>query len=260
MSVDRPAADAGPLVQNHRLLALPRVIGHRGASAYAPENTLASIRKAAELGARWVEFDVRLTRERDLVLMHDDTVARTTDGRGRVLDLTLAELGALDAGAWFGGAFSGERVPSLADAIALLAALGLGANIEMKTGKEEARATAEALGRILAAGWPRAAPAPLVSSFEIAALAAMQSAAPAWPRGLLLKQLEGDWRGLLERLGAATLNLDHRPLDAAKVARASAAGRPVLCYTVNDPARARQLFAWGVAAVVTDRPDTLLAV
>src|ERR1041385_3206805 len=75
-----------------RLLSIPKVIGHRGAAAYAPENTLVSIRKAAALGARWVEFDVRPTRERDLVLMHDDTVERTTGARGRVLDLAVAEL------------------------------------------------------------------------------------------------------------------------------------------------------------------------
>lgn len=239
-------------------LDIPRIIGHRGACAHAPENTLASIRRAAALGARWVEFDVRLTREGDLVLMHDGDVKRTTNGRGRVLDLTLAELGALDAGAWFGAAFAGERVPTLAETIALLAELGLGANIEIKSGAAEAGATAAALARILAAHWRAAAP-PLVSSFEVPALEAMRAVAPHWPRGLLLKEIGGDWRGLLDRLGAATLNVDHRPLDAGRVAAARAAGRPVLCYTVNDPARARQLFAWGVSAVFTDRPDALLA-
>ena len=239
-------------------LDIPPVIGHRGACAYAPENTLASIRTAAAQGARWVEFDVRLTREGDLVLMHDDDVRRTTNGKGRVLDLTLAEIGALDAGAWFGGAFAGERVPTLVETIALLAELGLGANIEIKSGAAEARATAEALARILAAHWRGPTP-PLISSFEVPALEAMQSVAPQWPRGLLLKEIGGDWRGLLDRLGAATLNLDHRPLDAGKIAIARQAGRPVLCYTVNDPARARQLFGWGVSAVFTDRPDTLLA-
>lgn len=240
-------------------LDLPQIIGHRGACAYAPENTLASIRKAWAQGARWVEFDVRLTREGDLVLMHDEDVKRTTNGRGRVVDLTLAEIGALDAGAWFGGAHAGERVPTLAEAIALLAELGLGANIEIKSAPPEARATAEALARILAAYWPRAAGPPLISSFEVTALEAMQATAPHWPRGLLLQELKGDWRGLLDRLAAATLNIDHRPLDAGKVATARQAGRPLLCYTVNDAGRARQLFAWGVTAVFTDRPDALLA-
>jgi glycerophosphoryl diester phosphodiesterase len=240
-------------------LEIPKIIGHRGACAYAPENTLASIRKAAALGARWVEFDVRLTRERDLVLMHDDDVKRTTNGQGRVLELGIGELQALDAGAWFGGAFAGERVPTLAETIALLGALDLGANIEIKTEAPEARATAEALGRILDAHWPRGAALPLVSSFEVPALEAMRDVAPRWPRALLLKELKDDWRALLDRLAAATLNLDHRPLDAGKVASARQAGRPILCYTVNDPARARQLFAWGVSAVFTDRPDALLA-
>jgi glycerophosphoryl diester phosphodiesterase len=240
-------------------LDLPQIIGHRGACAYAPENTLASIRKAAAQGARWVEFDVRLTREGDLVLMHDDDVKRTTNGKGRVLDLSVAEIGALDAGAWFGGAFAGERVPILAEAIAVLTELGLGANIEIKTGKPEARATAEALAQILAQHWPRSAPTPLVSSFEIDALDAMRAAAPHWPRGLLVPELKGDWRGQLERLEATTLNTDHKRLDAGKIAIARQTGRPLLCYTVNDPARARQLFAWGVSAVFTDRPDALLA-
>ncbi len=239
-------------------LDIPPVIGHRGACAYAPENTLASIRTAAAQGASWVEFDVRLTREGDLVLMHDDDVRRTTNGKGRVLDLTLAEIGALDAGAWFGGAFAGERVPTLVETIALLGELGLGANIEIKSGKTETRATAEALARILAAHWRAPAP-PLISSFEVPALEAMRAVAPQWPRGLLLKEIGGDWRGLLDRLGAATLNLDHRPLDAGKITIARQAGLPILCYTVNDPARARQLFAWGVNAVFTDRPDALLA-
>ena len=240
-------------------LDLPRIIGHRGACAYAPENTLASIRKAAALGARWVEFDVRLTRDGELVLMHDDDLRRTTNGRGHVLDMSANELAALDAGAWFGGAFAGERVPTLVEAIALLAELGLGANIEIKRGAPEARASAAALGRDLEAHWPRTAPPPLVSSFEMAALEGMQSEAPRWPRGLLAKELTGEWRALADRLGAATLNLDHRPLDAAKVALARTAGRPILCYTVNEPARARQLFDWGVTAVFTDRPDALLA-
>jgi glycerophosphoryl diester phosphodiesterase len=240
-------------------LDIPQIIGHRGACAYAPENTLASIRKAAAQGARWVEFDVRLTRERDLVLMHDDDVKRTTNGRGRVLDLSAGELAALDAGAWFGGAFAGERVPTLIETIALLADLGLGANIEIKTEAPEAAATAEALARILAVHWPKQAAPPLISSFHPEALEAMQRAAPHWPRGLLLQELKGDWRVALDRLAAATLNLDHRPLDAAKVALARQSGRPILCYTVNDPARARQLFAWGVTGVFTDRPDALLA-
>ena len=107
-------------------LAIPRLIGHRGAAAAAPENTLASLRKAKELGASWVEFDVKLTRDGCPVLIHDERLERTTSGRGEVALTTLEELQKLDAGGWFAPAFRGERVPTLEAALALCAELGLG--------------------------------------------------------------------------------------------------------------------------------------
>ena len=102
-------------------LELPPLIGHRGAAAQAPENTVAGFRRAAALGLPWVEFDVRLTADRRLVLMHDATLTRTTNGRGRVRDRRLAEIAELDSGSWFAPAFAGERVPTLERAIEVLA-------------------------------------------------------------------------------------------------------------------------------------------
>ena len=103
---------------------LPAVIGHRGAAAYAPENTLEGIREAARRGARWVEFDAKLTGDGVVILMHDDTLDRTTNGRGPVAQASYREIGLLDAGAWFGAAWRGTRVPRLADALALLVESG----------------------------------------------------------------------------------------------------------------------------------------
>jgi glycerophosphoryl diester phosphodiesterase len=239
--------------------ALPRVIGHRGAAAHAPENTLIGLRKAHRLGARWVEFDVRLTRDRRLVLLHDDTLDRTTDGRGPAAALTLAEIQKLDAGAKFGRAFTAEPVPSLDDAIEVLAELGLGANIEMKCTPREAGATARALAAALAEHWPGSLPPPLVSSFEPAALAALKDTGARWPRGLLQEAADKETARLLRETGAATLHLGHKNLDEAAVAKAAALGRPLVVYTVNDTARARDLWRWGVSAVISDRPDALLA-
>ena len=102
------------------LPGLQPVIGHRGAAARAPENTLAGLRRARELGAAWVEFDVMLTADRVPVLIHDETLERTTTGRGEVARHTAAEIRALDAGGWFAPEFAGERVPTLAEAVALL--------------------------------------------------------------------------------------------------------------------------------------------
>src|SRR5580704_12278143 len=93
-------------------LRLPPVIGHRGAAAQAPENTLAGFRAARALGCAWVEFDVRLTVDGVPVVCHDDKLDRTSNGRGRISKLPLAAIRMLDAGSWFGPAFAGERIPT----------------------------------------------------------------------------------------------------------------------------------------------------
>ena len=113
-------------------LDLPPVIGHRGAAGMAPENTLAALRRAHALGCRWVEFDVRLTRDGELILLHDDRLERTTNGCGIARALSLSAIRRFDAGSWFDPAFTEERVPTLAQAIAVLSELGLGANVELK--------------------------------------------------------------------------------------------------------------------------------
>src|SRR5688572_14064462 len=95
-----------------------QVVGHRGAMGYCPENTMASFQRALELGADWIEFDVHLTRDGGIAVIHDETVDRTTSGRGLVKEHTLAELRQLDAGAWFGAEFAGEPIPSLDDVLA----------------------------------------------------------------------------------------------------------------------------------------------
>jgi len=114
-----PIAPEEPAVRQARPSDLPAsgIAAHRGASATRPENTLAAFREAARLGARQIELDVRATADRALVVMHDATVDRTTSGRGRVAERTLAEIRALDAGGWKAPQFRGERVPTLAEAL-----------------------------------------------------------------------------------------------------------------------------------------------
>jgi glycerophosphoryl diester phosphodiesterase len=238
---------------------LPPLIGHRGAAAVAPENTLASLRKAAELGARWVEFDVKLTRDGHPILAHDDRLERTTDGRGRFADLTLAEVQRLDAGSWFAPAFAGERVPTLEEALALCRELGLGLNLEIKPCRGREVETARVAVATLRAHWPADRPVPLISSFAPACLAIAREQAPEVPRGWLAGRLPRRWRELLEAAGCSTLNLDHRWLGARQRAAVVAAGVPLLLYTVNDPQTARAQLGSGVAAVFTDRVGELLA-
>jgi glycerophosphoryl diester phosphodiesterase len=240
-------------------LDLPRVIGHRGAAAVAPENTLTGLRRAHALGCHWVEFDVRLTGDGELILLHDDRLERTTNTRGKAREIPSSTIRQCDAGTWFDPSFAGERVPTLAEAVALLSELGLGANVELKSGRDNAIETGVAAADLLARLWPQHLPAPLISSFFADALEAARHRAPTIARGLILHRAAGGrWRRA-EALDCATVNVDHRFLRPAIVAQIRAAGYSVLAYTVNDAARAHELFAAGVCSVFSDVPHMILA-
>lgn len=240
------------------MAAPPFVIGHRGAAAWAPENTLASIRTAAALGVRWVEFDVRLSRDGCPVLVHDDDLARTTDGSGPVAGRDLDDLLTLDAGGWFAPAFRGEPIPTLEAAIATLADLGLGLNVEIKPDAPRAEETAAVVMEVLQERWPPALPPPLISSFQAEALAAARSAAPGAELALLVTDVPADWRQRLRDLGCGALHCAARRLRRDQAAAVAAAGVPLRCYTVNRRGRAEQLAGWGVQSVFTDDPKELL--
>ena len=241
-------------------IRFPRVIGHRGAAGHAPENTLGGLRKAAELGATWVEFDVALTRDDVPVLLHDETLERTTDGTGKVAERTFQEISRLDAGAWFGDAFAGERIPRLDAAIALLDTLGLCANVEIKPTKGRARKTGRIVGQMIAEKWPKSLRAPVFSSFTTEALAAARETAPMIPRGLLMHRMRRDWRKQAESLECLSVHCNHRILNADRARRIRDAGYHLLAYTVNDAPRALQLADWGVDSVFSDFPDRILAI
>jgi glycerophosphoryl diester phosphodiesterase len=245
---------------NDSTLTFPRIIGHRGAMGHAPENTLAGIRRAALFGLRWVEFDVTLTRDNAPVLLHDETVNRTTDGKGKVAAMTLAELKTLDAGAWKSAEFAGERVPTLTDVFALLRELGLGANLEIKPTPGRDAETGAVVARMVADAWPESLPRPLLSSFKPAALAAVRDVAPQLARGYLLKRLTRGWQKEAAALGCVSIHCSQRTLTRKDAAEVRQAGYRLLSYTVNEAARARLLFEWGVEAVFTDYPDRLAAV
>ncbi|MFN8924799.1 MAG: glycerophosphoryl diester phosphodiesterase [Rhodospirillales bacterium] len=241
------------------MLTIPPVIGHRGAKDFAPENTLASLREARYQGATWVEVDVKLTSDGRPILMHDAGLDRTTDGTGPVADRSLDEIRRLDAGRWFSASFAGERVPTLEECLDLVLTLGLGINLEIKPCPGRARATAETALAVAGRLWPADRPPPLVSSFSVEALEAAMHVRPDWPRGYLTGGLPRNWRETAERLDAATVNIDHRKETPASVRAIRETGRPVLAFTVNEGARARELIGWGVTGVFSDRPAELLS-
>jgi glycerophosphoryl diester phosphodiesterase len=235
----------------------PRVVAHRGGGTLAPENTLAGIRTGANFGLKMVEFDAKLSADNVVFLLHDDDVDRTSDGRGVAARMDYASIARLDAGSWFNGAFKGERMPTL-DAVAdLCQECGLAANIEIKPCPGRDALTGEIVAQHAARLWRGHPSAPLLSSFSYDALQAARAAAPALPRGLLFTSLPPDWHEQVRRLDCVSLHVNHRVLDEALVRQIKAEGLRILVYTVNDLARARELAAWGVDAICTDRIDQI---
>ena len=241
-------------------LAIPRLIGHRGAKASAPENTLPAIEEAHRQGATWIEFDAKLTKDGVPILMHDETLNRTTSGTGDVAGHTLAQLRELDAGAWFGPKFKGTRIPTLEEAMALMAKLGMGFNIEIKPCPGREAETARISCALVEKLWPKSAPVPVVSSFKKASLEAAQASFPNLPRGYLAEELKGDWLAEAKSLGCATIHPGWMKLTRERVRTAKDNGYPVLVWTVNETARARELIDWGVDAIITDKPGDIGAV
>jgi len=239
---------------------LPKVIGHRGAAASAPENTLASLRQAHVEGASWVEFDVKLTADNVPVLIHDDSLSRTTNGKGKVAKTTLEDLQLLDAGGWFGTSFKGERVPTLRAALELCADLGLGINVELKPCPGRAEQTAKITSAMLDECWPDNLPQPLFSSFDRPSLLTIQAIKPEADCGFLCTRIPKHWPDAMARYGCTTLNVNHRWIRQRHIDAATAEDVPVLAYTVNDPKRAKKLIEAGVASVFTDNVRAVMAV
>lgn len=242
-----------------RTLSLPRVIGHRGAAEAAPENTLASFREAKRQGAAWVEFDAKLSADNRAFLLHDDNIDRTSNATGPARALSYDELRALDAGSWKGPQFAGERIPLLAEALALFAQEDLQFNLELKPCPGRARDTAKIVLDELGHLWPAAKPKPLISSFVLECLEIARDQAPELPRGLLLEDHPVNWFDLAKNLKVDTVNIWDREATAEWVAEIKAEGYGLLVYTVNDAMRAKQLIDWGVDGVFTDAPARILA-
>lgn len=230
----------------------PRLFAHRGGGALAPENTLAGIRFGQSLGYRAIEFDVRFSRDGAAVLQHDANLDRNTDGHGPVAERDWTELAQLDAGAWRGEGYRGERLARLEEAAALLRSLHLYAHVEIKRVPGQHRECGERTARAVASLWAGAPEPPLLISFSAEALDAAKAAEPSLGRGWIVQApWDGD-RSPLERLDAASFHLQHDLITPELVRSLHAEGRRVVAWTVNEPERVRQLVDWGVDGIVTD--------
>lgn len=235
----------------------PTLFAHRGGGALAPENTLAAMRVGKDHGYFAVEFDVKLSADSVAMLMHDETLERTTSGQGRVADHLMSDLEKLDAGSWHGPAFQGEPVPRLSAVAHYLHGLGIMANVEIKPCAAREAETGRAVASLCAELWGDRFVKPLVSSFSVPALEAARAAVPELWIGLLVEKPDDALFALLDKLACVSLHCDHRHVTADLVRRVHAAGRRLMCYTVNDIARAEELIAWGVDGIFTDQLEAM---
>lgn len=234
----------------------PLIFGHRGASRVAPQNTLAAFRRAAELGADGVELDVHLTAEGIPVVIHDARVDATTDGKGRVAELTLPQVKELDAGVHFAADFAGERIPTLEE---VLAEVGqrLIINIELKPSTKSSGGLEEAVVAVvrrmgmLERVW--------FSSFKPYALYWIRQQEPSVPCGLLYSPLTFVSRLLAPVTPHEALHPHRSLVREAMVRRAHRRGLRVVTWTLDDEDQAQRFAEWGVDVIITNEPERLLA-
>jgi len=245
-------------MKNHRLYALSRpvIFAHRGAAKYAPENTLASFQKALDLGAVALELDITLTKDEEIVVIHDDSVDRTTNGKGPVERLNWSEMKGLDAGSWFSAEFAGESIPTLMDVLDLVKDKAL-LNIEIKNAhRRNGLLVANAVKVIREA---KSQANVIFSSFVPANIRLISEGLPECPRALLTQAgLIGKCEiELLRSLSPELIHPHFSSLSAYFIQQEHAHQRRVHTYTINNPEQMRTCMDWKVDGFFTD--DLLMA-
>jgi len=231
-------------------------IAHRGASGYAPENTLAAFRRAVAQGVTFIETDLHLTRDAHFVAVHDETVDRTTNGHGAVHQMTLADLRRLDAGSWFASEFMSERLPTLEEILDFAKKNDVVFYLELKPngfwGGEHALIGALRVANEIARC--------VIISFDPTILASLRKIEPTLMTGLLYDgSADKPFEKALE-IGARQLVIRGDLVSPHLLQQARKQDLQVVCWTVNSPAHMRMLVAAGVDGIMTDYPDRLLTV
>ncbi len=236
-------------------LKLPKIIGHRGVAAYAPENTIEGIHTAADMAVEWVELDVKITKDQVPMIFHDDTLDRTTNGSGLVANLTFEEIRNFECGSWFSDSFAGIRIPTLEEALEAVIDRGLGLNLEIKPCPGRERETAEAALDVLSQIWDDHDRL-LISSFSLVSMETALIMAQDWPRALLIG---ADWPENIAEvhdfLELSCVNVNAKTVQREQTEQVMDMGLPILAYTVNDAEEARRLLRWGIDGVFSDAPD-----
>ncbi|MBZ0160685.1 MAG: glycerophosphodiester phosphodiesterase [bacterium] len=229
-------------------------IAHRGASAQAPENTMAAFEKAVELGADAIELDLHVSRDGELVVIHDVTLDRTTDGRGPVHTHSLQELKQLDAGRWFGESFAGQRIPTLAEVLDRFAgkvplALEVKAGSAFFPGIEERVVSALREHQVLSQV--------AVASFDHHALFRLKELEPCLRTAALLVGRPMSMSAVAGPSKVDAMALECSLVTKTEIDACRASGLQLVVWVVNEPAQMRHFIDLGIDGIITDRPDLL---
>ncbi|MFA5040561.1 MAG: glycerophosphodiester phosphodiesterase family protein [Bdellovibrionales bacterium] len=231
---------------------IPPFIAHRGAPKLAPENSLESFIVARDSGAKWIETDVKLTSDGIPILIHDETLDRTTNGQGLVSQTSWKTIQTLDAGSWFSPAFSNTRVTSLTEMLTFCSSSRMRLILELKPSPGRTQATVMVTLIEASKMWPENLAPPMIASFDVDSLVISAQLRPDWPRGLFFEKWENDWVEMAVITQATTITFKEDLLtpDRLEILRRSPV--PILAYTVDDPARAKELMKNGIKAVFSD--------
>lgn len=240
-------------------MSRPQIFAHRGAKAVAPENTLPAFERALAMGVDGIELDVHCSKDGQLVVIHDESLERTTSGTGKVSDYTAAQLAKIDAGSYFNPAFAGTGVPTLAEVFDLVGNR-CRVNVELKSDDPNGGDQAEPLIAMIKAR--NLYDQVIVSSFNPPSLIKMRALAPTVPLGLLYYLpmpafLRNAWFSPI--INPEALHPYHRLIDADLMSWANARGCPVNTWTVNEVTEAQRLAALGVNVIMSDVPDQIMA-
>ncbi|HSL93653.1 MAG TPA: glycerophosphodiester phosphodiesterase [Bacillota bacterium] len=235
----------------------PRIIAHRGASLIRPENTVAAFDAALAIGADGLELDLQMTSDGQLVVLHDETLDRTTNGSGYLRSHSLSEIRALDAGSWFSEEYSGEKIPLLQEVLELARGKGGLINIELKNGIVRYPCMEEKLISLLEE-YPQQEI--IVSSFNHHSLRLIKQLKPDLPCGALyIAGFLEPWE-YARRWGFDGLHPIHLNIIPDLVTGCHAAGVKLYPWTVDDSDALRQISASGVDGIITNAPDRLIRI
>ncbi|MDC7219938.1 MAG: glycerophosphodiester phosphodiesterase [Spirochaetales bacterium] len=235
---------------------MTKILAHRGASGYAPENTMAAFELAAEQGAHGIETDIHLTKDGKLAVTHDPVLGRTVKAEGALKDYTLAELQSFDCGSWYSPDFSKERVPELKDLLSFIKKQDMYLNIEIKMGIGYYHGLEEVLAEEL--GRFNEDERLIISSFNHYSLLALEKLRPSTPRGFLTGSfLIDSWDYVKKNRGQA-LHPHFHCVTTEIVEACHREGIAVNPYTINEPVEGKELLKTGVDSLITNYPDLML--